>query len=384
MTQKREKIKVLINNVAPLNNGDVALFSSLYNQLKDAGFSIKIATYSYKLAKEKYPNFPMVKDLGQSKIFIKLPFLKQYVLPFLYFFSKPYREADIIIGTPGGYINSNYSIRNNILIYKIAKKFGKKTAIYSQSVGPLNKKDGLFFKDLVEKSLDYLFVRDVYSYNLLQSLNIDNTKFKQTKDAAFLLGFKESKIQNTRKAAFSVRKWNYDGRSMESYKKMIAELVRITIDKGYSIDFLSTCQGLKSYKDDSIVAQEIYDTLDKKYQEKITVLSQYYLFDDLYKKIENYEFVLGTRLHMCILSLTKNIPAFNISYEIKGKECYDYLGFSEYSIDFNEEIETAKKSFINFIDAKEEMRDKLKSTIPKLHKEAIADFNFFIDKLINI
>jgi len=381
MAEKNQKIKVLINNVVPLNNGDVALFSSLYKQLIKAGFSVKIATYYYKLAKEKYPNFPFVKDLGQSKIFVKLPFLKQYVLPFLYLMSKSYRKADIIIGAPGGYVNSNYSIRNNILIYKIANFFGKKTAIYSQSVGPLNKKDSVFFKDLLENSIDYLYVRDSYSFDEMKRIDANKNKYKQTKDAAFLLGFKESIKNNQKKVAISVRQWDYDGRSMKVYKNMIAKLVAIVIDKGYTVEFLSTCQGLKKYKDDSIVAKEIYKGLDKKYQEKTTVLDTYFLFDELYKKIEEYEFVIGTRLHMCVLALTKNIPAFNISYEIKGKECYEYLDFSEYSIDFNEEIEKAKKSFINFIDTKEEIRKKLKITIPKLHNEAVEDFNFFIDKL---
>ncbi len=378
----RKKQKVLINNVVPLNNGDVALFSTLYKQLLKAGFSVQIATYYYKLAKEKYPDFPFVKDLGQSKIFIKLPFLKQYVLPFLYLMSKPYRNAAIIIGAPGGYVNSNYSIRNNILIFKIAKFFGKKTAIYSQSVGPLDKKDSIFFKKLLENSIDYLYVRDSYSNAELIRINANKTKFKQTKDAAFLLGFKEVKVNNNKKVAFSVRKWDYDGRSMETYKKMIAKLAMITIDKGYTIDFLSTCQGLKSYKNDAIVAQEIYELLASNYQNKITVLTEYYLFDELYNKIEEYQFVLGTRLHMCILSLTKGIPAFNISYEIKGKECYNYLELEKYSIDFNETTEKAVTSYLNFIEEKDTIRKKLKEIIPKLHKEAKEDFDFFIDKLI--
>lgn len=383
MNEKTSNIPILINNVVPFNNGDVALFYSFYKKLKELGFSIEIATYNYKLAKKTYPNIPFVKELGQHKIFTKLPILKQILLPFLFLRSKPYQKATIIIGTPGGYVNSNYAIRNSILIYKIAAFFGKKTAIYSQSVGPLNKRDASFFKKLVENSLDYLLVRDSYSYNLLKALHTDDTKFKQTKDAAFLLGFTELPPTKTKKVAFSVRKWTYDGRSMENYKKMIATLAKITIDKGYSIDFLSTCQGLKTYKDDAITAQEIYEMLPEKYQEKTTVLNQYFLFDDLYKKIEDYHFVLGTRLHMCILSLTKNIPAFNISYEVKGKECYNYLGFDKYSIDFNEEIQSATQTYIHFIETKEQMRKELKTIIPKIHNEVSNDFHFFIEKITN-
>lgn len=379
--KKTDKIKLLINNVVPLNNGDVALFYALYKKLTAAGFQVKIATYNYKLATELYPSIPFVKEFGQSKIFIKLPFLKRLILPFLFFFSKHYRAADILIGTPGGYINSNYNIKNSLSIYKVAQFFGKKSLIYSQSVGPLNKKDALFFKELMETSIAYIFVRDQFSFDTLTDLNISKDKFKLTKDAAFLLDFKEMKSDKSKKVAISVREWNYDGRSKTVYIKMISAFIKECIHKGFIIEFLSTCQGLKNYKDDSKLAQEIYNNLDVKLQNKVTVLTDYFVFDEFYKKLETYEFVIGTRLHMCITSLTKNIPAFNISYEIKGKECYSYLELSEYSIDYNEDISKAILSFSNFMNKSDEIREHLNIIMPKINKESNADFNYFVQKI---
>ena len=377
----QDKIKLLINNVVPLNNGDVALFYALYSKLIAAGFEVKIATYYYKLATKLYPNIPFVKEIGQHKIFIKLPFLKPLLLPLLFFFSKHYKEANIIIGTPGGYINSNYNIKNSLSIYKIATYFGKKSAIYSQSVGPLNKKDALFFKKLMNKSISYIFVRDQFSLDVLKDLNISKNKFKLTKDAAFLLDFKEQASKNLKKVAISVREWNYDGRDKSSYIKMINAFIKECIHKGFTIDFLSTCQGLKNYKNDAKLAQEIYSNLDEASQKKVNVLKDYYVFQDFYEKLEDYEFVVGTRLHMCITALTKNIPAFNISYEIKGKECYNYLGLSEYAIDYNEDSNKALKLFTNFIDKSDEIRQYLKIIIPKINEESNADFNYFVQKI---
>lgn len=368
----------------PLNNGDVALFYSLYTQIIKAGFQVQIATYYYKMAKELYPQIPFVKELGQHKIFMKLPFLKPIILPVLFIFSKAYRKADVIIGTPGGYINSNYTIKNSLSIYKIAKFFGKKTAIYSQSIGPLNAKDAIFFKKLMKHSIDLLYVRDNYSFKILNDLNIAKNKFKLTKDAAFLLEHQNIEKATSKKVAISVREWNYDARNKTSFKNIIIEFVKTCINKGCTIDFLSTCQGLKIYKDDSKLAQEIYDCLEPAYQNKVSVLNDYFLFNDFYKKLEEYEFVVGTRLHMCITSLTKNIPAFNISYEVKGKECFEYLGLSDYSIDYNEDPEKARIAFNNFIDNSDKIRNDLKLIVPKIHKEAIADFKFFINKITSI
>ena len=112
--------------------------------------------------------------------------------------------------------------------------------------------------------------------------------------------------------------------------------------------------------------------------------NDYFLFNDFYKKLEEYEFVVGTRLHMCITSVTKNIPAFNISYEVKGKECYEYLGLSDYSIDYNEDSEKALIRFNNFIYSSDKIREHLKKIIPKIHIEALDDFNFFIHKITSI
>ncbi|UMB61658.1 polysaccharide pyruvyl transferase family protein [Lutibacter sp. A80] len=379
--KKTDSIKLLINNVVPLNNGDVALFYALYKKLENAGFQVKIATYYYKQAKELYPNLPFVEEIGQHKIFMKLPFLKPLLLPLLFLFSKHYREADVLVGTPGGYINSNYNIKNSLSIYKIAKYFGKKSLIYSQSVGPLNQKDALFFQKLMDTSISYIFVRDQFSFNILTNLNISKQKFKLTKDAAFLLDFKEQASVNLKKVGVSVREWNYDGRNRSDYIKMISTFIKECIDRGYTIEFISTCQGLANYKDDAKLAQEIYDNLDITLQDKTTVLADYFKFEDFYKKIEEYDFVIGTRLHMCITSLTKNIPAFNISYEVKGKECYNYLELSEYSIDYNEGSEKAMQSFTNFITNTDGIRAHLKNIMPKINKESNADFNFFKQKI---
>ena len=381
---KTDKISILINNVVPLNNGDVALFYALYSKLIAAGFQVKIATYYYKLAKELYPNLPFVEEIGQHKIFMKLPFLKPLLLPLLFFFSKHYREADVIVGTPGGYINSNYNIKNSLSIYKVAKHFGKKSVIYSQSVGPLNKKDALFFQKLMNTSISYIFVRDQFSFDVLTDLNISKEQFKLTKDAAFLLDFKELESKQLKKVAISVREWNFDGRSRNDFIKMINAFVQKCVDKGFTIEFISTCQGLANYKDDAKLAQEIYNNLDATLQDKITVLTDYYLFEDFYKKLEEYEFVIGTRLHMCITSLTKNIPAFNISYEVKGKECYKYLKLEEYSIDYNEDIEKAVQTFTNFIDKTNEIRTHLKIMMPKINEESNADFNYFKRKITQL
>lgn len=381
MSKKQNNI--LINNVVPLNNGDVALFLSLYNALIKKDFKVKIATYYYKQAKKLYPNLPFVKELGDYKLFTKLPFLKPLLIPLLFILSKSYRNATAIIGAPGGYINSNYNIRNSLSVFKIAKCFKKKTFIYAQSVGPLNSKDSSYLKKLIHKSIDFTYVRDQFSFNVLDNLNILKGKFKLTNDAAFLLKSNATITTKSNKIAFSVRSWKYDNRNSKHYLTMMVELVKTAINYNYKIEFLSTCQGLKNYKNDAEMAEKIYNQLPKKYQEHTTIITNYYSFNDFYNKLHDYDFVVGTRLHMCITALTQMIPAFNISYEVKGIECFKYLGFSDYAIDYNEPLENALNTFRNFMNNQNEIAAKINIIIPEIHKKTMEDFNFFTNKYLN-
>lgn len=375
------KEKILIVNAIPLNNGDAALVFSLYKKLQDKGHHVKIATYHFEEVIKQYPEYPFVKELGNHFIFKKLPFLKYILLPILFYFSKAHREAAIIIGAPGGYVNSNYRIKSSLQVFEIAKKYHKKTAIYAQSVGPLNRKDAGYFSSLMHHSIDYLMVRDSYSLNMVKNLNIDQDKYSITKDAAFLSKNTRQYTTASNTVAISVREWDFDNRNRLQYLNLVRALTEKLIDTGFKITFLSTCQGIDSYKNDALLADELIQSCTAKYREHIELDSDYYTFESFYNRLSSFKFVIGTRLHMCILAMTQQIPAFNISYEIKGKETYNYLGLANYSIDYNEDIEASLIKLQDFIDSFAETKAYLATKIPEIHEEVTQDFEAFYSNM---
>ena len=130
--------------------------------------------------------------------------------------------------------------------------------MYSQSVGPLNKNDKKVLDNYINE-FDCFMVRDDESYkNVSQYKNI-----LQTNDAAFLLDliYKDTNIEYKR-VAISVREWGHDGRSAEHYKNLIKSLVYKCIDNNFEVEFISTCQGLENYVDDSKIALEIYNEIE--------------------------------------------------------------------------------------------------------------------------
>ncbi len=373
------KREITITSAVPINNGDAALVFSLENSLLENDFITNISTYHYDLVKNFYPEKNLIKEITDYYFFRKAPQLKPIAVKHFFPFIKGYKDSVAVISAPGGYINSYYGFHHILELLKKAKQAGKATGIYSQSVGPLNNKDSdLLFR--YSPFIDHIFVRDSFSDKQLKKINYPPKKYTLVEDGAFLIkpDFTNS-INN--KIAISVRGWKHDNRNKGAYFKLIASLVESAVNNGFDVDFISTCQGVEGYVDDSIMAKEIYLELPKNIKSKCSIDDNYYNYSSFLNKLGEYKIVIGTRLHMCILSLLKGIPAFNISYEIKGKECYKYLGIPELSIDYNEQNENALKKFNTFMNNIDIYKNKIKSTVEKQHDNASQHFDLFLRKL---
>ena len=219
--------------------------------------------------------------------------------------------------------------------------------------------------------------RDEISYNNVKSYK--NTI--KTNDAAFLLNSKESKNKENI-IGISVRQWGFEGRSKDKYIELIRNIVVKCIDNGNKVEFISTCQGIPNYVDDSKIANVIKNGLDEKYKKEVVVNEKYYSLNQLREYINKFKFIIGTRLHMCILSTLSGIPAFNISYEVKGKECYKILDLLEFSIDYNDDINISLAKLQKFIDQNETLKNVYAEKANEMNKEANIYFDYMEENVI--
>lgn len=367
-------MKILIDNCVPLNNGDAALIFALKNKLKKKN-ELVMSCLNYKEVKKHYPDenwipsyintffyhkshrYPVLKWLWKLIIAIKL------CLP-----NNPYNRSDVIISAPGGYLHSYYGIEARLYILFFCKKFlNKKVGIYSQSIGKLSQKDQAIFSKYA-KNLDFIFARDAVSYQRAVEYGLSDNLFL-TKDAAFLLAtpYATKKNKENKKVAISLRSWNYEGRDMTVYFQVINELVQELLAKGFQIDFLSTCQGVANYIDDSQIAERFIKQYGYEKESKISIITGYFTLNQLQEKVQNYDYVFGTRLHMCILALANHVMAFNISYEEKGRECYEYLGMADYCVDFN--TKTISPALHKFLNMSEVEKEKIFKSVQFISKE---------------
>lgn len=373
---------VLIFNAVPTNNGDAALVFSLYNALKSKGYEVKIATHKFEIVSKLYPEFPLVREITDYEVLRKV-FLSKYIrtilTPFLFFFSASFRKADFLIASPGGYMNSYYGFSRICATIVTGKLLGKKTAIYAQSIGPLNSIDRWLLRT-TSYFFDVIYARDRFSYDMLNVIGVKKYKIMLGEDGAFLIPARPTP-PSSNKIAFSVRAWKRDSRDFNHYKKLIALLVQSILESGYAVEFLSTCQGLPNYVDDSIVAEEIARDIPSTYRNRVTVNKKFYRIDELQDYLGQFEAVIGTRLHMCILALLEGKPCFNISYEVKGKEAFTYLGLEKFSIDYNHNFDEARSSIRMFLNSLSDLKSKLGGLMKLQNKKADDFLKIFLNKV---
>ena len=105
--------KALIVNTVMVNNGDAGLVTNLARTLSSYDYSVTIATYNYQFSVKNYKGFRFCKDIVGSSLNGPFKMFAYLMIPILMLVNSSYRSADMIIGAPGGYINSYYGFRWN-------------------------------------------------------------------------------------------------------------------------------------------------------------------------------------------------------------------------------------------------------------------------------
>lgn len=373
MTAAATPMNILIGNTVPVNGGDAALLFALYEALVERDHRVEIASYHFKTVSRHYPELPLVPEGVQGWVYRKLPplrFLMERLTPRLV---PAYRRASLILGCPGGYFNSYYGIRGHVMKMAAAHKQGKTTAIYSQSFGPFHDAADVACFKKHQDAFDLLMPRDSFSEQVLLETGFPKARSLRSNDAAFLLTPIPADAQQG-EVAISVREWKHDARKRETYFDLIKGMARELHRQGYHITFLSTCQGVPGYVDDSSTALELQESL-KAEGVPCEVDRAFHHVKALRKQLAGYEFVIGTRLHFCILSMLSGVPALNVSYEVKGLECYRYMGLEEYSVDYNASEEQGVDVLRKLIAAMPQLAETVRQEVQRQHEAAHASLD---------
>ena len=362
--------RIIIINAVPINGGDEALLEATLLGLKEQfnNPSILVLCNNPKLYKKFFPDLELDWDweytylknpnsessfLFKAKRLIRKLLNKVFTISYYSTLSrlfasknekrvyKELSQSDKIIVSAGGYIHDFYGYKKRVdSLNFIHKHLKKPYYIFSQSVGPFWEKENFPMLNRVFNNAAQVILRESYSLDHLKAIGYNNDNVTVTNDIAFYLhkGY-ALKVDDTKKLksiAINFRVWKYEDKSSDNLEKATL-LCKKLINEGYKLCFISTCQGVKGYVDDSDFAKKIVNRLPSEMQTQCVILKEKFSLNELIATLSKQDAYIGMRLHGAILSLLAGIPALNIAYEDKTLGIFKSLGLEDYCFSYKEE-----------------------------------------------
>ena len=262
-------------------------------------------------------------------------------------------DSDLVLLGAGGYIHDFYGYEKRLKTLEFIRDVLKKPYyFFSQSIGPFWNEEHYNHLRIAFNGAKKIILREDYSLNHLKSIGFHCDNVVVSNDIAFNLYSKHAKEVNLKrslkKVAINFREWEFEIESKDNLVKarMLCENL---IKKGYELTFVSTCQGVIGYRDDSKFAKKIVDLLNEKDKKNCVILNEKYAIKDFLEILSSQDAYIGMRLHGAILSLIAGIPALNIAYEDKTLGVYKSLGLTDYCFSYKENVDTWIDKVDNFI-----------------------------------
>ena len=373
-------MNVVIINAVPLNGGDEALLRATLFLLKknypDANFTILcndlIRTRRFLPDLLVYGDLDYVfgrtfvrwsvnhfKILLRSLFFSRFDFSKLFSIPSFLLTEEEqntkniFIHADLVISSSGGYLHDFYDNRKRLKVIDLVRRMNKFVVLFGQSIGPFWKPLNAPFLLRTLNSVNLILLRENISLKHLKTLGVNTPPIFVTTDNAFILHKKYPQLfryrqKSTNNIALAFRSWQNDEENIIQLAKKIC--IFLLKSPAIKITFLSTCQGIPKYKDDSLIAQTIINQLPEPLQKRCCIDQTKYSVPDLIKEYSKYDAYIGMRLHGAILAMLGGTPAFNIGYEDKTEGIYSFLGLSKQHIFYSESEIKIKERILLFIE----------------------------------
>jgi colanic acid/amylovoran biosynthesis protein len=255
-----------------------------------------------------------------------------------------YRAADLIIATGGTYLVEHYDLGQRLFDMSMAVASGKPFILFTQSAGPFLQRRNRRLLRRIFQATQLLLLRDAQTQHHLQELGLPTGSLRIKPDAAFALADSDLLMRPIDRSPLaktsphvilSVRAWNYfrTGASeagMQRYKEAFATLTMHLIEHyNAHVTFLSTCQGVEGYHDDSRLAKAIEAELPEAIQKSVIVDRSFHTPGELRELMRSGDWIVATRMHFAILALGVGAPVLPIAYEFKTSELFRSLGCDE-------------------------------------------------------
>ncbi len=361
-------MNILITNAVPLNGGDEALLRATVEALKARWPQSNITTLckNLELTRRQLPDLAFASDLEFATDLAELQQVAEL-----------YRAADLVLSAAGGIFHDHYPIAERLCGLEFALDLGKPVVLFAQSVGPFWKPASLKRVPEVFNRLAAICVRDAPSRTYLLGCGVEAKRIHDTADAAFLWHrlapeLFQPKASPVRTIGLCFRVWPLDDTSQvkETIVKAQQLCRHLLAAPERQLVFISTCQGIAGYVDDSELALQIVGGLPAELKSRCHVDRARHAPREFMKRLHGCDGFIGMRLHGCIQAMLAGTPAMGLGYEHKTEEIFRQLGFGDFQVRFDTKIEDWLGCTENFFARLPEIRRELPAALQRVCRQA--------------
>ena len=252
-------------------------------------------------------------------------------------------DADVVVGLGGGYLNGATSLAGtlNVLFLLLpiwlATRFRRPVVLAPQSYGPFGTALQVLLVRRCLNRVNRIVVREDLSLAELITAGVRPDLVERGVDSAFVFGSPRSRSSSSATSAvpqvgITARQW-LRGPDQESYERSLAAFVDWLEDsEGAFVTLIPQVTSHYQNDDDRLVSRRIASYCRSSPKVLDSELSHREL-RDLYG---NLDYLVGTRFHSVIFSLTVGTPALAIEYERKTSGIMKDLGLDEWVIPIHE------------------------------------------------
>ncbi|MEF9960172.1 MAG: polysaccharide pyruvyl transferase CsaB [Niameybacter sp.] len=224
------------------------------------------------------------------------------------------KKSDLVISGGGSLlqdVTSSKVIPYYLGIVKIAQFYKKPVVFYSQGVGPVAKGLGKILIKQICNKVTHIFVREIGSKQLLESLGVTQTPITVAIDPvlgiepkAELVADVKARLPEGKKVGLYIRPWKHD----EEMIQKIAQLAQHIESCGYALYFIPMY-----HKEDLAIAKAIASRV----KGEVHVIEQEMTIDEVVAYTVQFDFIVGMRLHSLIMAHAVEVPMIGLSYDPK-------------------------------------------------------------------
>jgi len=276
---------------------------------------------------------------------------------------------------------STRSLSYYVWLLKTAQKYGKKTILYANGIGPVYlEKNIKKIKDVMQ-NITLATMRDETSYNMLLDMGVDSTKIHLTADEAITI--KQNKYWDAYKRDFreyikgdyiviSMRRWK--GASSTFFAEFAA-----AVDKICRETKLIPVYVVMEPKNDNALSEHLASLNSKGYVVKSGG-------DDIEKiltVIRSATAVISMRLHTIIFAAAFGVPMIGISYDPKVRSFLNQIFTNDdYTVDIREfKKDIFIEKFRALISYRGEIRKTIEESAVELCEDAKNSVELFIREI---